>query len=85
MYNGLHKKVISLTGIRSKLKGGGEGSDLSKFLKSKKLKNKPPFVPIFKILIHEKGVVYLQWIVKLKSSFRFRMPLLWIKTLKAEI
>lgn len=51
MYNGLLKKVISLTGIGSKLKGG-EGPDLSNFLKSKKLKNKPPFVPIFKILIH---------------------------------
>lgn len=38
MYNGLNKKVIVFIGIRSKLKGGGEGLDLFKFLKSKKLK-----------------------------------------------
>lgn len=57
--NGLYKKVILFIGIRSKLKGGGEGLDLFKFLKSKKLKNKLFFVLIFKILIYEKGVVYL--------------------------
>lgn len=84
MYNGLLKKVISLTGIGSKLKEGG-GSRPIQVLEKQKIKKQTTLCANLQNSNPLGGGCNLQCIVKLKSSFRFRMPLLWIKTLKAEI